>query len=112
MEREGQPRCEIYRAGHQMHWIQWKLTNREGTRRVGGRLVDVRDDGWFVVELVTGEVARWWDHDPDRIRALLLAKGDSVVTVVPDLHALVIQNGWVNYSAHLDSVCHPVGRSS
>jgi hypothetical protein len=88
-----------------MHWIHWKQCEREGDAGIAGRLIEVKDDGWFVVEL-GGDAGRWWNHDPQRLRVLMEQIGGDVV-VVPGLHALVVEDAWVNYTSSLSTACRP-----
>lgn len=97
--------CAKYTAGHQVHWIQWKLCSREGVTQVAGRLTKVHDDGSFLID-VGGEAARRWNHDPERLRELVESRGADVV-VMPDLHALVVDGAWVNYSNLWPTACQP-----
>lgn len=70
--------CGLYLPGHDVHWIQAKVSAQSAAdpRKARsnlwapGHLLDVRSDGSLVVE-VDGAVRRLWNHDPDRLEQLV-----------------------------------------
>jgi hypothetical protein len=70
--------CALYKPGHQVHFIQVRLTalgeQRENRR---GQLVSIDEAGWISVA-VEGKVERFWTHDPSRAREAFLGSGGKV----------------------------------
>ena len=54
--------CDSYHAGHEVHWIQARLSRESDP--IGKGRATVADDGWITVELDDGEQHRLWHHDP------------------------------------------------
>jgi hypothetical protein len=97
------PVCLSYRAGHQMHWIQWKLARR--AVGVPGRLVRL-EGADLVLAADDGRTLRWWNHDPERVTTYA-ERTAGRLHIYPDLHALCIDNGWFNCDVSTShSVCH------
>ena len=60
-------RCGLYLPGHDVHWIQAKLSvKRDAPLPEAGHLLEVRTDGVLFVEM-QGAVYRLWHHDPARL---------------------------------------------
>ena len=58
--------CPLYFPGHNVHYIQFRLTwNEPQHDPIPATLLDVQDDGELTVE-VDGELRRYWNHDPER----------------------------------------------
>ena len=69
MSEESSPavRCPLYLPGHNVHWIQARLTwNEPKHDPIPAKLRLVRADGEFTVE-VDGEIRRYWTHDPQQL---------------------------------------------
>lgn len=64
--------CGLYLPGHDVHWIQARLSVEEELQRPStpGLLLGVQPDGLVVVE-VNGVVRRLWNHDTDRLEQLV-----------------------------------------
>jgi hypothetical protein len=64
--------CGLYVPGHDVHWIQAKLSvERESERPiVPGHLLRAKPDGLVTIE-VQGVVHRLWNHDIDRMKGLV-----------------------------------------
>ena len=69
--------CSLYRPGHNIHWIQLRLTWNEPVHDpIPAQLIDVRDDGAFTL-VVDGEHRRYWNHEPERMaRAMARFDGE------------------------------------
>jgi hypothetical protein len=71
-------RCGLYSPGHDVHWIQAKLSARAAAdpsaSRAGmwahGHLLEVCRNGFLSIE-VDGRVRRLWNHDPDRLEQVV-----------------------------------------
>lgn len=79
-------RCALYTPGHQPHLIQTKLA-RDGdpAKYRHGTFVSVLDDGWITVDMA-GELLRFWNHDPVRVRRCFEDSGGQVS--LPGWHLL------------------------
>lgn len=63
--------CGLYIPGHVVHWIQArKGAGDMKNLPTPGHLVEVRPDGLVIVE-INGDVRRLWNHDPERLEALV-----------------------------------------
>ena len=63
--------CPLYLPGHNVHWIQARLTwNEPQHDPIPATLLAVETDGEFTVE-VDGEVRRYWNHEPQRLTRAL-----------------------------------------
>ncbi len=62
-------RCGLYLRGHDVHWIQAKLSVQQRSERPSrsGHLLDVQSDGLVVIE-VQGVLHRLWNHDTDPMK--------------------------------------------
>ncbi len=70
--------CDLYKPGHQPHFIQAKLASENDPAKYrNGTLMSVEDDGWITVE-VDGELLRFWNHEPTRARACFKQAGGRV----------------------------------
>lgn len=88
-------RCGLFLPGHEVHHIQaLHSANDHENRPVPGSLLAVDDDGEMEVK-VDGQVHRFWNHDPARLRAVASAAGDRVE----------LQMRWGTLRVH-----HPGGR--
>jgi hypothetical protein len=67
--------CGSYTPGHDMHYIQARLSREAGERRAA-RIASVDDDG----TITFADGTTLWNHDPVRLRGLL-ARHDSDVTL-------------------------------
>ena len=54
--------CGSYHAGHEVHWIQARLSRESPP--IGEGRATVTDDGWITIELDDGQTTRAWTHDP------------------------------------------------
>jgi hypothetical protein len=80
--------CDLYTAGHQLHWIPPLRVYVDAPRRPV-RVEDLTPDGWCTV--LDGErVLRWWGHDPLFLADLvafdhgqMLRVGDSTFLTTP-----------------------------
>ena len=72
-------RCGLYLPGHDVHWIQAKLSREKRDQRPTrpGQLIKTDPDGLVVVE-VEGVVYRLWNHDPLRMERLVARNRGSV----------------------------------
>ena len=63
--------CGLYLPGHDVHWIQVKVSLKlDAIRPEPGRLLDVEEDGLVVVE-VQGVLHQLWNHDIARLERLV-----------------------------------------
>lgn len=63
--------CGLYIPGHDVHWIQAKRGwSDEVNLPAPGHLAEVWPDGLVVVE-IDGDVRRLWNHNPERLEALV-----------------------------------------
>lgn len=70
--------CCLYRPGHHVHWIQLNRAGSDGLHRPEeGRIVSTGSDGLVVIEVDGGE-RRLWNHDPDRLAAIVSVNGPTV----------------------------------
>ena len=76
-------RCGLYLRGHDVHWIQAKLSVQQQSERPfrPGHLLDVQSDGVVIVE-VDDVLHRLWNHDTHRMKHLV-ARNRGVVTYQP-----------------------------
>ena len=76
-------RCGLYLRGHDVHWIQAKLSVQQQSERPSrpGLLLDVQSDGLVFIE-VQGVVHRLWNHDTHRMKRLV-ARNRGVVSYQP-----------------------------
>jgi hypothetical protein len=81
-------RCGLYLRGHDVHWIQAKLSAQQRSERPfrPGHLVGVQSDGLVIVE-VDDVLHRLWNHDPQRLKRLV-ARNRGVVSYQPGLGLL------------------------
>ena len=84
--------CGLYRPGHEVHYIQAKLSFEDTDSRPAGRLLEVGDDGVLLVETDNG-VQRLWNHDPAGIRAIWKRMGDEVELRAKGMLSLVGKGG-------------------
>ncbi len=76
--------CCLFLPGHQTHWIQAKKGRHETSfRPLSCQLIDLSDDGSFLIELA-GKRHHLWNHHPRGI-ALSLAKSHGIASY---------QRGW------------------
>lgn len=96
-------KCGLYLPGHDVHWIQAKLSwsetpdPRTGApkMRVPGQLLEVRPDGFLIVE-IEGSLRRLWNHDSDRL-ATLVARNDGAILHQPGWGLLLTKSEQGNY---------------
>lgn len=71
--------CGLYLRGHDVHWIQAKISDREQGERpiMSGHLLEVRSEGLVIVE-VQGSIYRLWNHDTDRMRVLVAGNAGEI----------------------------------
>ena len=106
MELAEQPVCWSFRAGHHVHWIQWKLAR--DTVTVPARL-DRLDGEILVLVTEDGQTLRWWNHDRERVEAYAGPAGGRVL-LYPRYHAMSIGNAWFSCdTSGTHSVCKPRG---
>lgn len=65
--------CGNYRLGHDVHFIQVRLSGEDGPGEER-TIVSVADDG--MISFAQG--APVWNHDPERLRTVLAQHGDAV----------------------------------
>jgi hypothetical protein len=93
LDRVDHTKCAMYTTGHQVHFIQAKLSwEGDPSKYCSGRLVSVEDDGWITVEVHGAEV-RVWNHEPARARHRIEAAGGLVVLREPHILATPSANG-------------------
>ncbi len=70
-------RCPLYLPGHNVHFIQFRLTwNEPQHDPIPAKLLEVRDDGELTLD-VDGELRRYWNHSPDDVaRAMTRYDGE------------------------------------
>lgn len=66
-------RCGAYRPGHDVHFIQARQSRESGMGEPA-RIERVDDDG--TIQFVDGSTL--WNHDPERLRAILDRHGNDV----------------------------------
>jgi hypothetical protein len=66
-------RCGAYTPGHDVHYIQARLSGENGMG-MPARIERVDDDG--TIEFVDGSTL--WNHDPERLRVILERFGNDV----------------------------------
>ncbi len=76
-------RCGLYLRGHDVHWIQAKLSVEQQSERPSrpGHLLDLQTDGLVVIE-VHGVLRRLWNHDTNRMKSLV-ARNRGAVSYQP-----------------------------
>ena len=90
--RPGPTGCDLYDAGHQMHYRHQGTALRSPANPV--RFVSV-DGIELTIELEDGRVLHWRHHDPDRCARLLdLVPGSRVAYV--EQHAFRVGPYWFN----------------
>jgi hypothetical protein len=93
LDRVDHAKCALYRPGHQVHFIQAKLSwEGDPLKYRSGSLVSVEDDGWITVE-VDGAEVRVWNHEPARARHRIEAAGGLVVLREPHILATPSADG-------------------
>jgi len=66
--------CQLYRAGHTVHWIQ--AIHSSGTPHRIGRLIDVAE---IVITIDFGdEIKRYRSHEPERLLEIVESRGFEV----------------------------------
>jgi len=86
-DRANHTKCALYTPGHQVHFIQAKLSwQGDPLKYRSGSLVSVDDDGWISVVIDQAEV-RIWNHEPARARHRIEAAGGLVVLREPHVLA-------------------------
>ena len=64
-DRSEPVRCPFYLPGHNVHWIQVRLTwNEPQHDPIPAKLLEVRDDGELTLD-VDGEPRVYWNHRPE-----------------------------------------------
>ena len=59
--------CGLFKPGHNPHWIQMNLAEKDGENRpTPGRFVESRSDGSVVIEVDEHELL-FWNHEPERL---------------------------------------------
>jgi hypothetical protein len=105
--------CGLYKPGHQVHFIQAKLSwQGDPAKYRSGTLASVDDDGWITID-VDGETVRVWNHDPVRARRLIEASGGQVA--LRDPHILATRSATGNYLfsiADTATACMPPSATS
>lgn len=76
-------RCGLYLRGHDVHWIQAKLSVEQQSERPSrpGHLLNLQSDGLVVIE-VHGVLQRLWNHDTNRMKSLV-ARNRGAVSYQP-----------------------------
>ena len=73
--------CGLYSSGHEVHWLQVRLSTREPGTQILGRITGVARG---VITLATESGTREYrNHDTARLRALIRDWGPDVVVDVP-----------------------------
>jgi len=94
------PTCGAYRVGHDMHFIQAKLSAEDGPGTA--RTVEsVADDG----TIICTDGTRLWNHDPSRLRTILEIHGTDVVLGTRGV--LRVPNGAGAYCVSVTEQCDP-----
>jgi hypothetical protein len=79
--RGGRPRptkrCESYRPGHAIHWIQARKAAEDRTGLEQGEVLET-EEGWLEVRLDDGTHRRYGNHDIPRLEQLLEEHGTRV----------------------------------
>jgi hypothetical protein len=89
--------CGSYAHGHNPHWIQAKLGWTDPDRApLPGRLLDIFEDGTFIVEDDVGQVIRLWNHDPERL-ARLAAVNENEIQIQLGLYMIKTKSHDGNY---------------
>lgn len=93
LDRVDHTKCALYTPGHQVHFIQAKLSwEGDPLKYRNGTLVSIEDDGWITVEVDEAEVCVW-NHEPARARYRIEAAGGLVVLREPHVLATPSANG-------------------
>ena len=82
-------RCGLYRAGHEVHFVQAIRAGNDDEAWPGIASVDAT--GWISITLDSGSVERVWTHNPVRLAHLLTESGGNVLLRTKSL--LSIPNG-------------------
>lgn len=90
-------RCGLYRAGHEVHFVQAIRAGNDDEAWPGTASVDAA--GWISITLDSGRIERLWTHNPARLAYLLAESGGHVLLRTKSI--LSIPNG---HGAHYFSV--------
>ena len=84
--------CGLYLAGHDVHWIQSKLSLKvDAARPRPGRIEEVHPDGVLVVRVESARYS-FWNHDPRRLHRLVAAN-HGLVTYQREFNLLRTRSG-------------------
>jgi hypothetical protein len=86
----------MYKAGHEVHYIQAWVEGDFANYR-SGTLLTVADDGWITVD-VDGVVLRFWNHDPAWVRQCFVESAGQVG--LPGGRLLYAPHAVGRYDAH------------
>lgn len=70
-------RCGLFRAGHEVHFVQAIRSGNDDEVQPGTASVDAA--GWISISLESGQMARLWTHNPARLAHLLREFGGQVL---------------------------------
>jgi hypothetical protein len=95
LDRVDHTTCALYTPGHQVHFIQAKLSwEGDPLKYRSGTLVSVGDGGWIRITVeVDGAEVCVWNHEPIRARHRIEAAGGIVVLREPHILATPSANG-------------------
>lgn len=89
--------CDSYRAGHQVHWIQAKISRREPPQAVPVT-ASVDEDGVVLLEGDDLYVVSW-NHRPAHVRAALQRSG-GIAQWRPNGHVLAVPTGHSRFGSN------------
>lgn len=97
-QRDSASLCDLYDAGHQIHYLHQGEAVLSPAEVVHDTLVE---GTLLTLSLDGGRTLRWLNHDPARLRRILeLVQGRA--TAYPQLHALQVGPYWFNCAAESD----------
>jgi hypothetical protein len=95
--------CGSYRLGHDVHFIQVRLSSEDGAR-VAHSVESVGDDG----TIVFADGTSCWNHDPERLRSILAVRGPDVTLGKFGVLRAPSSDGWYCFSvADAPDPCRP-----
>jgi len=84
-------RCGLYRAGHEVHFVQAIRAGNDDEAWPGTASVDA--GGWISITLDSGSVMRRWTHDPGRLADLLGDFGGRVLLRTKSILSIPLGHG-------------------